>query len=965
MAEQKQIPTAKYSHEPAPCSDPEPDQDSPEVSDHTDKLLLYCRVCGKPTCGSQLQNPKLGKPVPVSQYWSIIEHLYGSNLQNDNMNIHPSFVCATCDKFLKRAQKAKNSRKTYHPKQKKLATFYPHSENCMICSWQQRKTPRKTPHKTPGKTPQKSADHSLKLQTGPPAKKKLLFLDLPEETWQIHADRFIESELAFKMKCNICNCISNLMIVTGCQHLFCKKCISCEYDISMPVCPTCKNVLADTDVTEISHMVNLLCKEIHVKCKFNPDGCTVVCKIDELADHESDCLFSKYPAKLLAPSKDYKGVPHKHKQPLKGAKSQYVKRKRLADVIEFVRKYCQEHHENVIDVLFFVLHNELKYADENDRALALQRLWHSPSKGDASFSPEECLAMRIESLESKTQYTYQYQLLKLKGEALLQSPDQVDKVEPYFLPTSVEYAITDPNSDHPPLLPIVETPCYDEGPTDICMDYLGGIPEAAPPNVKGARWNYPRAIACTLKELDYFVTRSLELHNILDTQLILTAVIKDGGDGMGDTSIYKERGDRPLPDKAFRYAFCIMEIHVNVADKMFELYSCENPNSVRQNRPLLESIADENNKSAAAICLVPIEFERSSLAGKFLTVKVDEKTHRHYTLKFISSMEDEKFDRAFGGLQGAGSSYLCTLCHATTGTAVEKVGTFNIERTIQETNYLADYMRANPDNLSQVALSNLAKGVKSVPLLLSQPKDRLMDATHADINMARFFKKLIVRVIAGVKQWEETPAYKDKLLDAESKFDKLIKKEIGSNPMLMMPGNYARMLFGEKHRSVLVSLISNQEDRDNMISLLEAFGKMRATYRATKPDLASVQSYKKIAVGLGKSLREKFAFARWPNYLHKLIEHVQEILLDPNGPSSIGAYSGEGLEAGNKLFRHIRKNLANRGSTYSGLIDVLKIHWLYSSPALQRLAQVSHQKYKCGTCGELGHNRLTCPKATE
>ena len=52
-----------------------------------------------------------------------------------------------------------------------------------------------------------------------------------------------------------------------------------------------------------------------------------------------------------------------------------------------------------------------------------------------------------------------------------------------------------------------------------------------------------------------------------------------------------------------------------------------------------------------------------------------------------------------------------------------------------------------------------------------------------------------------------------------------------------------------------------------------------------------------------KMLIEHFDYAPWPNYLHKVIEHVQEILADPEGPGSIGAFSGEGNEAGNKLFR--------------------------------------------------------------
>ena len=75
--------------------------------------------------------------------------------------------------------------------------------------------------------------------------------------------------------------------------------------------------------------------------------------------------------------------------------------------------------------------------------------------------------------------------------------------------------------------------------------------------------------------------------------------------------------------------------------------------------------------------------------------------------------------------------------------------------------------------------------------------------------------------------------------------------------------------------------------------------------------------------------------------------------------SSLG--SGDGAEAGSRLFRHLLKNMSSRGSTYHALKDVLRLHWLYSSPRLQKLAKVSHTKYKCSLCNMEGHNRLSCP----
>ena len=242
--------------------------------------------------------------------------------------------------------------------------------------------------------------------------------------------------------------------------------------------------------------------------------------------------------------------------------------------------------------------------------------------------------------------------------------------------------------------------------------------------------------------------------------------------------------------------------------------------------------------------------------------------------------------------------------------------------------------------------------------------DKLIEATHSDINMGSFFKKLIVRVASDVDQWEATENVSSKLADTERKFDLHLKKLIGISPQLMMPGNYARVLFDPANEEIILGLIDDNEKYDALVSILDKFRFMRSVYRAIKPDPNHVAMYKTITVAMGELIKTHFSFARWPNYLHKLIEHVQEILQDPNGPGSIGAFSGEGNEAGNKIFRLFRKNFANKGNSYKGLEDVLKLHWLYSSPALSKLAEVQHRKNKCAVCGDFGHNKRSCRRKT-
>ena len=208
------------------------------------------------------------------------------------------------------------------------------------------------------------------------------------------------------------------------------------------VCPTCKAVLDNHDLCDADDLIDIISTEIHVICKYSALGCCHVSNLQSLEQHETMCQYGRYPAKLLKKQRIYKGTPHIKKQPLQQARPQYVKRQRLYAPIKYIRDYCKDHHENVVDVLFFMLKNELELTNDMDKASSLKKLWES--KGDISLSAEECLAMRVESLQSKTQYRYQYEMLNRMQEHTLKPPDQLDKAEKLFLPTSASYEIYDP-----------------------------------------------------------------------------------------------------------------------------------------------------------------------------------------------------------------------------------------------------------------------------------------------------------------------------------------------------------------------------------------------------------------------------------------------------------------------------------------------------------------------------------------
>ena len=63
-----------------------------------------------------------------------------------------------------------------------------------------------------------------------------------------------------------------------------------------------------------------------------------------------------------------------------------------------------------------------------------------------------------------------------------------------------------------------------------------------------------------------------------------------------------------------------------------------------------------------------------------------------------------------------------------------------------------------------------------------------------------------------------------------------------------------------------------------MLEILAKFREMRLVYRANIPDPVKVSAYKELAVSFANDMKQHFPFARWPNYFHKIVEHVQELI---------------------------------------------------------------------------------------
>lgn len=299
--------------------------------------------------------------------------------------------------------------------------------------------------------------------------------------------------------------------------------------------------------------------------------------------------------------------------------------------------------------------------------------------------------------------------------------------------------------------------------------------------------------------------------------------------------------------------------------------------------------------------------------------------------------------------------------YATQQTAKSDIGTFVISRKLEETKQIADLLHFNPDKLNPSQLSAVAKGVKTHPILNIEHSEHKVDATLAKINLRTFVYKLLIREVAGVNQWEESADVKHLIQNASHKVDQHFKATIGINSCLMKPGNYARILFDPQNESKVVFLLGTEEKKNNFTDLLSKLQFMHKIFSRRSPKLkypSEWNHYKQVAVEFGNILLNNYPYAHWSNYVHKCIEHVQEVI---ETDDTLGGLSGEGNEAGNKIFRHLRKNHSRKGSTLHSVTDVLKVHWLYCSRKLRKLSHVSRRKYKCSLCNQMGHNCMSCP----
>lgn len=896
---------------------------------HEKKLKRFCRLCALPRV--QFSGKSAGTLIDASIRYKL-ERITGTDLISDVDGVHPTALCKSCVNRIEHIPGRLN-------KQLKLGLpdFVAHRNTaCYICCYAL-----------------ESSSPASKIEAGSVKRKlnfegyerEIIMVDSvasdarnPRSKLPLHqctADR----ELLNFFCCGGCKCIPLNPYITTCNHTLCSQCIS--HSKSYNVCPTtnCVSLLTPDNVSLLQNGIHKLMFEcLKFFCTNNYKGCTFCSDIRRVIEHEDSCSLANIRIK--------KGIKRNNmtKVSLRNCRMSYL-RQRIKPAIEFVDKYSKENGENpdeVTEALFLSsLHSRGQYLlADAIRNKAVDKYYDLKM-----LNPDECLARRVALRQTRTEYSKEYKMFMANGKNnVLQCPNAVKKAEMKYFPDSCTYtyanegAVVTHNSTNILRLIDVQSGKF-ESPSWPQLRFVG------------YRWVYASALCATVQEI--LDLQSQPITTITGNPAIV--LVKDGCDGLGDLKMWRDRNESCLPNKVIRYCFCVLEIYLEspTSEKLY-IYKNKNPNAEASNRTLMTAIADENNKTSITTILSPILKEQKLVRESTLSITLASGDPFHFKVDVRMSMLDEKLDRCLSGLQSSSSSFLCTLCTAQREDWVENMGSYSINRTVEYNRETANRLSREDLNLSerQRRVNNL--GIQCIPLRQTDPRDSGFDALHADINVTKVLRDVLISEIAA-----EIRTSKNTLESAETKLNADLKKITGlSLTVTGMNGPYVRCFLkyiSDKHGTHLIENIERQQYVETVFAL---FMDLRMIYRSSSSFEGEEHTFKEKAVYFGQYLYTHFPDCSRTNYLHKLIEHCGEML--SRYPYSIGMFATDGLEAGNKIYRALRRGKTNNASERQAIQDVMIKTWLHTSPKLISLAKTITKKINCTKCKQAGHNARTC-----
>jgi len=239
-------------------------------------------------------------------------------------------------------------------------------------------------------------------------------------------------------------------------------------------------------------------------CRHKEKGCVAEFPFEEIITHKRNCVFAQF-----RQMSHIKRGPGYDKARLIDVNRQYAKQQRLGDIIAQVDT-CTKQHEKKIDVLFFMLHLELE-EKESSKAKPMYHLWSCSESDMDSLSVDQCLALKGDTLQTKTMYKKMYDFMKAAKQNTFLPPSKLDNREAHCMPDTAEYRIT--NSDGTPAR-APQASDLPKQPLSVLESFNPSFPEFPTPNCRGYRWHYPSAVAKPLEELDSVISESLQRTNL-------------------------------------------------------------------------------------------------------------------------------------------------------------------------------------------------------------------------------------------------------------------------------------------------------------------------------------------------------------------------------------------------------------------------------------------------------------------
>lgn len=895
---------------------------------HGRKLSRFCRLCALPKV--QFSGKSSGRLLDVNLKHKL-EKITGSDLGKDVEGVHPNALCKACVNriAIKPGSISKQIRLG-------LPEFLAHkNKSCYVCSYvAESSSPASKSDAVSVKRKLQFEGYSREsiIESGRTTETNSV-TKLPSE--QCTANK----ELLNFFSCCSCKCIPLKPYVTTCDHILCSQCVS-DSTLSN-VCPAdaCSSLLSPDNVLLLQEgLLRKIFDSLKFSCRNHCKGCNFCSDMTAVIEHEKTCSKNNVPPRKSRKRQSVERVS------LRNCSITYMK-KRLLPFTDLVENYCVEHGENsseLAEALYITsLHSNGNYHLAN---LIRDQTIHSTS-GFQKLNPDECLARRVSLRQTRTEYAKEYNLFKSHGKRnVLQCPNAVRRAEMKYFPDSRNYTYCNRGTD------------FKHNSTNIVrlIDVKSNkfaAPSWPPLRFVGYRWVYASAICATVQELIEVHTK--EVSTILD--IPATVLVKDGCDGLGDLKMWRDRSESSLPNKVIRYCFCVLQIfqETETGEKHF-IYKNQQPNSDTTNRTLMTCIADENDKITLTTILSPILEEQKLLRESSFKILLPSGNQFQFTVDVRMSMLDEKLDRSLSGLQSSSSSFLCTLCNAERDSWIEKMGTYCVTRSDISNQETAIRLSRDDLNLTERQRRANALGVQCTPLRQGDPRDSGFDALHADINITKVLRDVLVAEIAS-----ENKSTEDSLELAELNLNADFKKKTGfSQKVTGMNGPYVRAFLSYVSDGHGIHFITNVERRQLVQNVFDLFLELRTIYRSTGQFVGDAYAFKEKSVYFGQFLYKNFPDCARTNYLHRLIEHCGEILA--RYPHSIGMFATDGVEAGNKMYRSLRRGRTNTASDRLSIQDILIKTWLNTSPKLLSLGKIMTKKTHCTRCHQTGHNTRTC-----